>query len=582
MDSIRKQVTDNLDQLLDILPPRIKNSLELCGGLEQLVEIVMDLGRLPEARYFDSTKYLTDDPITKEDLAHCVKQVGEFGGDNRAGIERTLHRISAIRNRKGEIIGLTCRVGRAVYGTIAMIRDLVETGKSILLLGKPGMGKTTALREIARVLADDLNKRVVIIDSSNEIAGDGDIPHPAIGRARRMQVSQPELQHQVMIEAVENHMPEVIVIDEIGTELEALAARTIAERGVQLVGTAHGNQLANLIKNPTLSDLIGGIQSVTLGDEEMRRRGLPQKSILERKAQPTFDIAVEMWERYRWAVHSDVAGTIDMLLRDRDPGRQIRSVSDGGEVTTTEEKPKNPEVVKNPVVKGWRASGRMKPIPLDPQVQPHPEIADLTSKLTNSPSNISSPNINEEEEEANDLANVYGAMQERFGTLYVYLYGVSRHQTEQVIQSINLPIEVTKDLDEADIVLALRSQIRTSSKVRQVAEARQIPIHAIKTSTLPQINRALRRILHIDESPADTITDLNMFAYGDSEDEIEALEETRLAVEQIVIPKGQPVELLPRSSVIRRMQHELVEHYQLRSESYGSEPNRRLRIFPNS
>ncbi len=578
MESIRKQVTDNLDQLLDILPPRIKSSLELCGGLEQLVEIVMDLGRLPEARYFDSTKYLTNEPITKEDLALCVQQVGEFGGDNRAGIERTLHRISAIRNRKGEIIGLTCRVGRAVYGTIAMIRDLVETGKSILLLGKPGMGKTTALREIARVLADDLNKRVVIIDSSNEIAGDGDIPHPAIGRARRMQVSRPELQHQVMIEAVENHMPEVIVIDEIGTELEALAARTIAERGVQLVGTAHGNQLENLIKNPTLSDLIGGIQSVTLGDEEMRRRGLPQKSILERKAQPTFDIAVEMWERYRWAVHDDVARTIDMLLRDRDPGRQIRAVSDGGEVTTTEEKPKNPEIVRNPVVKGWRSSGRMKPIPLDPQVRT--EVSDLTSKSNGgSVSALNEPNV-EELVEFSDFSG-YDAMKERFGTLNVYLYGVSRHQTEQVIQSINLPIEITKDLDEADIVLALRSQIRTSSKVRQVAEARQIPIHAIKTSTLPQITRALRRILHIDESPADSISDLNMFAYGDSEDEIEALEETRLAVEQIVIPKGQPVELLPRSTIIRRMQHELVEHYQLRSESYGAEPNRRLRIFPN-
>ena len=580
MESIRKQVTDNLDQLLDILPPRIKSSIELCGGLEQLVEIVMDLGRLPEARYFDSTKYLTDDPITKEDLALCVKQVGEFGGDNRAGIERTLHRISAIRNRKGEIIGLTCRVGRAVYGTIAMSRDLVETGTSILLLGNPGMGNTTALREIARVLADDLNKRVVIIDSSNEIAGDGDIPHPAIGRARRMQVSQPELQHQVMIEAVENHMPEVIVIDEIGTELEALAARTIAERGVQLVGTAHGNQLANLIKNPTLSDLIGGIQSVTLGDEEMRRRGLPQKSILERKAQPTFDIAVEMWERYRWAVHDDVAGTIDMLLRDRDPGRQIRAVSDAGEVTTTEEKPKNPEVMRNPAVKGWRATGKIKPIPLDPQVQMRSELADLSSKISNNSVAELHESSDEDEEEFGDMSS-YVAMRERFGTLNVYLYGVSRHQTEQVVQSINLPIEITKDLDEADIVLALRSQIRTSSKVRQVAEARQIPIHAIKTSTLPQITRALRRILHIDESPADTISDLNMFAYGDSEDEIEALEETRLAVEQIVIPKSQPVELLPRSSIIRRMQHELVEHYQLRSESYGSEPNRRLRIFPN-
>ncbi|MFY7833420.1 MAG: R3H domain-containing nucleic acid-binding protein, partial [Pseudanabaena sp.] len=392
--------------------------------------------------------------------------------------------------------------------------------------------------------------------------------------------SQPELQHQVMIEAVENHMPEVIVIDEIGTELEALAARTIAERGVQLVGTAHGNQLANLIKNPTLSDLIGGIQSVTLGDEEMRRRGLPQKSILERKAQPTFDIAVEMWERYRWAVHDDVAGTIDMLLRDRDPGRQIRAVSDAGEVTTTEEKPKNPEVMRNPAVKGWRATGKIKPIPLDPQVQMRSELADLSSKISNNSVAELHESSDEDEEEFGDMSS-YVAMRERFGTLNVYLYGVSRHQTEQVVQSINLPIEITKDLDEADIVLALRSQIRTSSKVRQVAEARQIPIHAIKTSTLPQITRALRRILHIDESPADTISDLNMFAYGDSEDEIEALEETRLAVEQIVIPKSQPVELLPRSSIIRRMQHELVEHYQLRSESYGSEPNRRLRIFPN-
>jgi hypothetical protein len=376
-------------------------------------------------------------------------------------------------------------------------------------------------------------------------------------------------------------MPEVIVIDEIGTELEALAARTIAERGVQLVGTAHGNQLANLIKNPTLSDLIGGIQSVTLGDEEMRRRGLPQKSILERKAQPTFDIAVEMWERYRWAVHDDVAGTIDMLLRDRDPGRQIRSVSDIGEVTTSDEKPKNPEIVKNPVVKGWRSSGRMKPIPLDPQLQVKSDIADLNGKVNSSASEIIESNLSEDDEEDVNELGSYAAMRERFGTMNVYLYGVSRHQTEQVIQSINLPIEITKDLDEADLVLALRSQIRTSSKVRQVAESRQIPIHAIKTSTLPQITRALRRVLHIDESPTDTISDLNMFAYGDSEDEIEALEETRLAVEQIVIPKGQPVELLPRSSVIRRMQHELVEHYQLRSESYGAEPNRRLRIFPN-
>ncbi|MDJ0562046.1 MAG: AAA family ATPase, partial [Microcystis sp. M53599_WE4] len=312
LPSSRMPVTDDLNKLLAILPARIRGKIEEHPRQHQLIEVVMDLGRIPEARFPDGAIDLGDEPISKEEIQYSIARVGSFSGDNRAGIERTLHRISAIRNRDGEIIGLTCRIGRAVFGTITLINDLVETGKSLLLLGRPGVGKTTALREIARVLADDLNKRVVIIDTSNEIAGDGDIPHPAIGRARRMQVARPELQHQVMIEAVENHMPEVIVIDEIGTELEALAARTIAERGVQLVGTAHGNQLENLIKNPTLSDLVGGIQAVTLGDEEARRRG-SQKTVLERKAPPTFDIAIEMLERQRWVIHEDVSTTIDQL-----------------------------------------------------------------------------------------------------------------------------------------------------------------------------------------------------------------------------------------------------------------------------
>ena len=547
-DIIRRQVTDNLDELLLILPADLQSALAEQGNLDQLVEIVMDLGRSPEARYFAGSRYLREEAVSQTELDQCVARVGEFSGDNRAGIERTLHRISAIRNRKGTIIGLTCRVGRAVYGTSAMIRDLVETGQSILLLGRPGVGKTTALREIARVLADELDKRVVIIDTSNEVAGDGDIPHPAIGRARRMQVAKPELQHQVMIEAVENHMPQVIVIDEIGTELEALAARTIAERGVQLIGTAHGNQLANLIKNPTLSDLIGGIQSVTLGDEEMRRRGLPQKSILERKAPPTFEIAVEMMERYRWAVHRDVAETVDLLLRDREPTKEIRFVSDRGELIVTEEVPPSAEMIKNPYATGWRSTGRMKPVPLS---------ADSGEELPE-PAPLPHPNGN---------------------TVRLYLYAVSRQQTEQVIQALNLPVEVVKDLDSADVILALRSQVRGQAKLRNLAEARNLPIHTLKASTIHHITRALRRLLNMDESPS--INDLQLFAYGDPEDEMEALEEARLAVEQIVIPKGQAVELLPRSSFIRRMQHELVEHYQLRSDSFGDEPNRRLRIYPN-
>ena len=226
-----RSVTDDIDALLEALPPHISDPLLGMENRSDLIEVVMDLGRLPEARFPDNEVLLSSHDVTEEDLEYVIERIGVFGDDNRAGIERTLHRISAIRNRSGRIIGLTCRVGRAVFGTIAVIRDIVESGKSLLLLGRPGVGKTTMLREVARVLADEFRKRVVIVDTSNEIAGDGDIPHPAIGRARRMQVVTPSLQHAVMIEAVENHMPEVVVIDEIGTELEAAAARTIAERG---------------------------------------------------------------------------------------------------------------------------------------------------------------------------------------------------------------------------------------------------------------------------------------------------------------------------------------------------------------
>jgi stage III sporulation protein SpoIIIAA len=318
-----RETIDDLDALLRALPPEIVAAVNALPDRNALIEVVMDLGRRPEARFPDSEQTLLDREIVEADLAFVVENIGTFGDDNRAGIERTLHRISAIRNRNGKIVGLTCRIGRAVYGTIEIINDFVESGKSILIMGRPGIGKTTMLREAARVLADDMGKRVVVVDTSNEIAGDGDIPHPAIGKARRMQVRTPSLQHEVMIEAVENHMPQVIVIDEIGTELEAQAARTIAERGVQLIGTAHGNNLDNLMLNPTLSDLIGGIQSVTLGDEEARRRRT-QKSVLERKAPPTFDVIVEIVDRERVAVHADVADTIDAMLRGDQVSPELR------------------------------------------------------------------------------------------------------------------------------------------------------------------------------------------------------------------------------------------------------------------
>lgn len=574
----RMHITDDLQKLLDILPEEIRSLLEQHPQRDNLIEVVMDLGRFPEVRFPGTADYLTQQPVTQEQLNYCVSRVGHFSGDNRAGIERTLHRISAIRNRPGEIIGLTCRVGRAIFGTIGMIRDLVETGQSILMLGRPGVGKTTALREIARVLADELHKRVVIIDTSNEIAGDGDIPHPAIGRARRMQVSRPELQHQVMIEAVENHMPEVIVIDEIGTELEAQAARTIAERGVQLVGTAHGNRIENLIKNPTLSDLVGGIQAVTLGDDEARRRG-SQKTVLERKAPPTFEIAVEMLERERWVVHESVSDTVDELLRGRQPNPQVRTVHDNGKVTITREFPSAP--VATPPDRslltasastrpmGWRSSGQMKPLSRQP-VERYSERRDFEQLLDKSWQQIDG---------FSDTLRIPGPNGEDL-PLHIYPYGVSRHQVEQVIRVLNLPVILTKDMDSADAVLGLRSHVKNHGKLRSIAKARQVPIHAVKASTIPQITRALRHMLDMDDPGAPEATDLRLFTQSGSDDEIEALEEARLAVEQIVIPKGQPVELLPRSPKVRKMQHELVEHYRLKSDSFGDEPNRRLRIYP--
>ncbi|WP_017651292.1 R3H domain-containing nucleic acid-binding protein [Fortiea contorta] len=575
-------ITEDLQKLLDILPQDLRQVLENHPKRDILVEVVLDLGRRPEARFPHQAEYLSETPVTQAQIDDCIGRVGIFGGDNRAGIEQTLHRISAIRNRSGKIIGLTCRVGRAVFGTIGMIRDLVETGKSILMLGRPGVGKTTALREIARVLADELNKRVVIIDTSNEIAGDGDVAHPAIGRARRMQVAHPDQQHQVMIEAVENHMPEVIVIDEIGTELEALAARTIAERGVQLVGTAHGNQIENLIKNPTLADLVGGIQAVTLGDDEARRRG-SQKTVLERKAPPTFEIAVEMMERQRWVVHESVAETVDNLLRGRQPNPQTRTVDEQGKVAVARqlavvngrnshlavaEEAAPPARQSN----GWRSSGQMvalPPLSLERErVTGRSEFDRLLDESFNYSEAVDFETARQPGPNGEDLP------------LHIYPYGVSRHQLEQVISVLTLPVMLTKDIDSADAILALRSHVKNHAKLRQMAKARHVPIHVIKSSTIPQITRGLRRLLNMDDTELGDDRELELLLHSGSEDEIDALEEARLAVEQIVIPKGQPVELLPRSSQVRKMQHELVEHYRLKSHSFGEEPNRRLRIYP--
>jgi stage III sporulation protein SpoIIIAA len=428
--------------MLSALPPHIVEPLREHDETYELLEVVLDLGRPPEARFPGRESPLSEVEVSEDDIEYVVRNIGEFGDDNRAGIERTLHRISCVRNRSGRIVGLTCRVGRAVFGTIRVIEDLVKTGRSTLLLGRPGVGKTTMLREVARVLADDMKKRVIIVDTSNEIAGDGDIPHPAIGRARRMQVPTPNLQHAVMIEAVENHMPEVIVIDEIGTELEAGAARTIAERGVQLVATAHGNELRNLMMNPTLSDLIGGIQSVTLSDEEARRRRT-QKSVLERRAPPTFDVVVEIQSWERVAVHRDVASIVDALLRGYDEAPEIRELGPEGEVR---------KVTSGQLAQEKRALERRGPEPSAPPRR-------------------------------------------------IYPFGISRRRLEQALRQTASASTLADDLDDADLVMTLRNYYRRKLPALREAEARGVPIYVLKANTVSQIEQCL---LTIQESSRGT------------------------------------------------------------------------------
>ena len=547
-----QRITDDLDRLLEVLPEAVRQALAPPEAREQLLEVVLDLGRVPEARYPGRAVGLGDAVVERADLAAVVEQLGAFGGDNRAGIERTLHRISAIRNRTGTIVGLTCRVGRAVFGTVAMVRDLMDSGQSLLLMGRPGVGKTTALREIARVLADELGKRVVVIDTSNEIAGDGDIPHPAIGRARRMQVARPELQHQVMIEAVENHMPEVIVIDEIGTELEAQAARTIAERGVMLVATAHGNELANLVKNPTLSDLVGGIESVTLGDEEARRRR-SQKTVLERAAEPTFPLAVEMHTRNRWLVHRDVARTVDLLLRGQLPRPQVRELDGDGRLHLQEPSPPQALVRPEPL------QGSRPPLPRRPR-----DLAPVPL-----PDPVAAP----EPEPAPDEAQA-GAPQ---SPLLLYGVGVSALLLEQAIRSRRLPVQCVETVEEADVVLALRQHLGQQPELRRRAQQAGVPILVIKADTLPQVQRGLERLLQRREPAEPPQAEPGR---SGADDDLAALEECRLAVEQLVLAKGQPVELLPRSERVRRLQAELAARYQLATADFGSGRQQRLRIFP--
>ncbi|KNA20588.1 hypothetical protein SOVF_051000 [Spinacia oleracea] len=559
-----EESASELELLLELVPIRIRNSLACHEEVGDLIEVVLDFGRKPLARFPSGDWVISQDPVKNEDLQHAVSKVGDFSDDNRSGIDRSLHRISAIRNRKMQIIGLTCRVGRAICGSAEIIHDLIEGGGSILVIGPPGVGKTTLIREIARMLADEHRKRVIIVDTSNEIGGDGDVPHSGIGRARRMQVPNVNMQHNVMIEAVENHMPETIIIDEIGTELEALAASTIAQRGVQLVGTAHGMTIENIIKNPSLQLLVGGIESVTLGDEEARRRKV-QKTVLERKGPPTFTCAVEMISKTECRVHHRLDATVDAILAGKSPLFEIRQM--------------DPEV---------KSSDNLTKIPQKQQQQEESEFIKLAKKSTESQSE-------NEDMDVPHLSKRRSIKSRRKNSLpiYVYTYKILETDLVQVAEVMGLEgvIDVTDDIGTADAILASGSEMKQNPWIRSVAKFHQVPIFVIKANTMAQMVKAIRMILgmesfgSVSKLPSKDMLDIEIEDDAPegkpSLEELDALEEVRLAIEYIVIPGGEAVELLPRRSDIIARQLKLVESYHLAAENSGTELNPRLQILPS-
>ncbi len=526
------QFQNDVNRLLAVLPDKIRSHVTY-SMMDDVIEIVLDIGRQPEIRHSDGKiDKLDTGEITQEDIDAVTSKIPEFTHDNRSGIPGTLHRISAIRNRQGKVIGLTCRVGRVVTGTIACIKDFCLMGKSILFLGRPGVGKTTKLREISRLLADELGKRVIVVDTSNEIAGDGDIPHPAIGSARRMQVRQPEYQKDIMIEAVENHTPEVIVVDEIGTEEEAQAARTIAERGVMLIATAHGNTLENLIKNPTLSDLVGGIQSVTLGDDEAKRRA-SQKTVLEREKQPTFDIVIEIIDRNTLAVYKDTAEAVDYILRGWPIRPEIRKVDEGEDAKIAN--------------------------------QSVPErISNIEDKLLD----------NRKENPLNFSFSRKDYVENVKPIKKIYLYAVSRSIVEKAIERLDLNAELTRNIDDADLVIAHKNFAKGGAKILSTANEYRLQVFYVKTNSMAQIQKVLKEALCVEDDYHDTI-------HGYYDDAERALDEAKAAINKI-LAGAKNIELNPQNQKIRKLQHELVEQHNLESSSVGEGKDRHLRIVGGS
>ncbi|MBA31025.1 MAG: hypothetical protein CL748_00640 [Chloroflexi bacterium] len=536
----KKNNINEVKVFLDIFPKEITKNILYEDNHDDLLEIILDLGRKPEARYINKTTLLYDKEVTREQIVSVINKISKFGDDNRAGIERTLHRISVIKNRQGDPVGITCRIGRAVFGSVKLIEDLILSGKNILILGRPGVGKTTMLRETARTLSDKSNKRVVIVDTSNEIAGDGDVPHYAIGKSRRLQVPNTHLQHNVMIEAVENHMPEVIVIDEMSTELEALAARTIAERGVQLIATAHGNTLSNVISNPTLSDLIGGTQTVTLGDLEARKRK-SQKTVLERKHHPTFEIVVEIKDRNIVVINSDVKTAVDRSLRGLLYKEEIRKLNENDEVEIIIENKENSNSI-------------FKPAPF---------------QLNDFHYNNIQQNLKENFQDIKNDNHLEKEISNSFNTR-IYPFGISKSALIELAQKNKIPIQIVDFPENAEVFVTTKSHYSRRPNIIKNAEKVGISVNVLRKASKEQMKQFLERFMNSRDYQQEKTNDSKKMAIYEAEVGISK-----------IINGNEKIKLHPQSANIRKMQHDIVSRSNLSSRSVGKEPNRRVIISKN-